>query len=89
MPVPEIRVRVLGPVEIVGAGATLGPKQRLLLGALALRTSGMQADALAELLWGEEMPESPRAALQIHVSKLRRPLATVGASVRYQGDGYT
>jgi TolB-like protein/Flp pilus assembly protein TadD len=27
--------------------------------------------------------------LQIHVSKLRRPLATIGASVRYRGDGYT
>ena len=89
MPVSEIRVRVLGPVQIVGADATLGPKQRLLLGALALRANGIQADSLAELLWGEEMPESPRAALQIHVSKLRRPLATFGASVRYKGDGYT
>jgi len=89
MPVPEIRIRVLGPVQIVGADATLGPKQRLLLGALALRASGIQAESLAELLWGEEMPESPRAALQVHVSKLRRPLASVGASVRYQGNGYT
>lgn len=87
---PEIRIRVLGPVQIIEAGVVLGPKQRLLLGALALRPGGMPADTLAELLWGDEgAPENPRAALQIHVSKLRRPLARVGASVRYQGDGYT
>jgi DNA-binding SARP family transcriptional activator/Tfp pilus assembly protein PilF len=85
---PEIRVRILGPVQISGADLTLGPKQRLLLGALALRPGGVPADTLAELLWGDESPENPRAALQIHVSKLRRPLAAVGASLRYQGDSY-
>jgi len=87
---PEIRVRVLGPVQITGVDAVLGPKQRLLLGALALRPAGMPADTLIDLLWGaDSVPENPRAALQIHVSKLRRPLASVGATVRYQGDGYT
>jgi TolB-like protein/DNA-binding SARP family transcriptional activator len=90
MPEPtDIRVRVLGPVEITGVDAGLGPKQRLLLGALAIRASGVSTDELAELLWADEpAPENPRAALQIHVSKLRRPLATIGGSVRYQGDGY-
>lgn len=90
MPVPtDVRVRVLGPVEIIGADGGLGPKQRLLLGALAIRPGGLSTDALAEILWGnEEAPENPRAAVQIHVSKLRRPLATIGASVQYQGDGY-
>lgn len=87
---PEIRIRVLGPVQVAGADVVLSPKQRLLLGALALKPGGMPADTLAELLWSDDAaPENPRAALQIHVSKLRRPLATVGASVRYQGDGYT
>ncbi len=85
----DIRVRVLGPVEIIGADTGLGPKQRLLLGALAMRPGGLSTDALSEILWGnEEVPENPRAAVQIHVSKLRRPLATIGGSVRYQGDGY-
>ena len=81
MPVPmDLRVRVLGPVEIIGADTGLGPKQRLLLGALALRPAGIGNDALAEILWaGEDEPENPRAAVQIHVSKLRRPLATIGA----------
>ena len=87
---PEIRIRVLGPVQITGADVVLGPKQRLLLGALALRPGGVPADTLAELLWGDDLvPENPRAALQIHISKLRRPLATAGAAVRYEGDGYT
>ena len=86
---PEIGVRVLGRVQIAGAEVRLGPKQRLLLGALALRPAGLNADTLADLLWGDEQPANPGAALQIHVSRLRRPLAAVGASVRYQGDGYT
>ncbi|HEX6128541.1 MAG TPA: BTAD domain-containing putative transcriptional regulator [Candidatus Limnocylindria bacterium] len=89
MQVPaEIRIRVLGRVEIVGADIRLGPKQQLLLGALALRPAGLSTDTLADLLWGDERPDDPRAALQIHVSKLRRPLAEIGASIRYQGDGY-
>jgi TolB-like protein len=90
MSVPmEIRIRVLGRIEVVGADLTLGPKQQLLLGALALRRGGIPADALVDLLWDDgSAPENPRAALQIHVSKLRRPLATVDGSVRYQGDGY-
>ncbi len=89
MSVPtEIRIRVLGPVQITRGDVTLGPKQQLLLAALALRPGGMQADTLAELLWDDEAPENPRAALQIHISKLRRPLASVGVSVRYQGGGY-
>lgn len=90
MPEPtDIRVRVLGPVEITGMDAGLGPKQRLLLGALAIRPGGLSTDELADLLWADEpAPENPRAALQIHVSKLRRPLASIGGSVRYQGDGY-
>jgi DNA-binding SARP family transcriptional activator/tetratricopeptide (TPR) repeat protein len=87
---PEIRIRVLGPVQVTGVDAVLGPKQRLLLGALALRPAGIPADTLAELLWSDGVaPENPRAALQIHVSKLRRPLADVGATVRYQGGDYT
>lgn len=85
----DIRIRVLGPVQIAGSPATLGPKQGLLLGALALRPSGLSADATIDLLWGDEAPENPRAALQVHISKLRRPLATIGVSVRYQGDGYS
>lgn len=85
----QVRVRILGAVEVLGAEAALGPKQGLLLGALALRPGGIPTDILAEVLWGDgEAPENPRAALQIHVSKLRRPLAAIGATVRHQGDGY-
>lgn len=84
----EIHVRILGPVQITGSDATLGPKQGLVLGALALRPGGMPADAMVDLLWGDAVPENPRAALQVHISKLRRPLGTIGASVRYEGDGY-
>ena len=88
-PATEPRVRILGAVEVTGARDALGPKQRLLLLALALRPGGIRSATLTEVLWGDgEAPENPRAALQIHVSKLRRPLAAIGATVRHQGDGY-
>jgi len=84
----EVRVRILGAVEVSGVAA-LSPKQQLLLGALALRPGGIPTEVLAEVLWGDgDAPDNPRAALQIHISKLRRSLAAIGATVRHQGDGY-
>ncbi len=85
-PVP---IRVFGAVRITDADAALGPKQALLLGALALRGSRLSADAIIDLLWGDGTPENPRAALQVHVSRLRRALEAVDASVRFQGEAYT
>lgn len=85
----EIHVQVLGPVRLSDATTSLGPKQRLLLGALAICPDGLSSDAMIDLLWGQDVPDNPRAALQVHVSKLRRPLADIGASVLFQNDGYS
>ena len=82
-------IAVLGPVTVTPAQEPLSPKQQLLLGALALRGGVVPVGLLAELLWRERQPVNPRAALQVHVSKLRRALAPAEAAVRRQGDGYT
>ena len=82
-------IAVLGPVTVTPAQEPLSPKQQLLLGALALRGGVVPVGLLAELLWRERQPANPRAALQVHVSKLRRALAPAEAAVRRQGDGYT
>lgn len=85
----SVPVRVLGAVRIADEDAALGPKQALLLGALALRGSRVSADAMIDLLWADDLPENPRAALQVHVSRLRRALEAVDASVQFQGDAYS
>ena len=86
---PPPSVRVLGAVRIAEDDAGLGPKQALLLGALALRGGRVSADAMIDLLWGDDLPENPRAALQVHVSRLRRALEPIDAAVRFQGDAYS
>lgn len=86
---PDVTLRVLGPAAIRGVDTPLGPKQALLLAALALRDGPVPSDVLVDLLWAESPPENPRASLQVHVSRLRRSLEEAGASVRFQGDGYS
>lgn len=85
----DITIAVLGPVSVAEAEERLSPKQQLLLGALALHGRSLPTDLLTELLWQTDPPANPRAALQVHVSKLRRAIQPADASVRRQGDGYT
>jgi DNA-binding SARP family transcriptional activator len=73
-----VQVAVLGPVaaERDGAPVALGaPKQRSLLAALALHAGRpVPADALVDLLWGDEAPAAAAASLQTYVAGLRRAL---------------
>jgi DNA-binding SARP family transcriptional activator len=70
--------RVLGPVEVVVDGrpvAVGGPKPRTLLALLAVRAGRVvPAEQLIDAIWGEEPPESARAAVHTYVSTLRRAL---------------
>ncbi|ORW93864.1 hypothetical protein AWB92_11995 [Mycobacterium sp. IEC1808] len=70
------------PVAIPGA------KPRAILTMLGLHVgSVVSADALVELLWGEDPPRTAAKALQTHISALRRALGD--GFVLTEGSGWT
>lgn len=72
--------RILGPLEVRVDGVSLplgGAKQRALLGVLLVHLGeAVSADRLIDQLWGESPPPTARNTLQVHLSRLRRLLAT-------------
>ena len=91
-----MRLRVLGAVALEpiagaeGAGA-LAPRLRRLLAALAVhRNAVVSVDSLAEVVWGDQQPSSPEAALHNLVSRLRTAMRTTGpaATVVTRPPGY-
>jgi DNA-binding SARP family transcriptional activator len=84
-----VRYRVLGPLRLLDAAGDpveLGPKLRRLLAALLLHTGEVVAvDQLVEALWPYGPPADPRAALQVHVVRLRRH---VGDALQTATPGY-
>ena len=72
----EIGVRVLGPLEIAVDGlvrTVTAPKQRALLAVLLVAEGRPVApERLVEELWPEDPPATATAALQVHVSGLRK-----------------
>ncbi|MFL6206284.1 MAG: BTAD domain-containing putative transcriptional regulator [Acidimicrobiales bacterium] len=70
----ELRVRLLGGLDVAGLEAKdVGSrKARTLLAALAVADGQpFAADALAELLWGEDLPAKPTEQVGVLVSRLR------------------
>jgi DNA-binding winged helix-turn-helix (wHTH) protein len=86
-----IALNVLGPVEVRRGGALVaveGLKRRQLLAVLvAARGSEVSAERLCEALWEGALPDSARASLQSHVSRLRRALMP-DQLIRAGGIGY-
>ena len=86
-----LRVEVLGPIRVLDAAGRdvtpAGALQRRLLALLVLRRGRVvSVDAAVDALWPADRPADPAAALQNHVSRLRR---AVPASVdRAVDDGY-
>src|SRR5262245_4282865 len=83
--------RVLGVLEVLDdAGRPVdvrGTKLRSLLAALLLRAGHpVSADALAEAVWGDNLPGGVDNALQAQMSKLRKTLP--GVALRTQGRSY-
>ena len=87
-----MQFRILGPLEVAGDDSLLplgGAKQRALLALLLLNVNeSVSTDRLIEELWGEELPESGRAALQVRVSQLRKALGPAGELVVTRAPGY-
>ncbi|WP_238018211.1 BTAD domain-containing putative transcriptional regulator [Dactylosporangium sp. AC04546] len=83
----DVDVRVLGRIEVVErrddevvpgrrvTGDDLPRRARQVLGVLAARHDRVQSkDALADAVWGEDLPGNHAAALEHYVSVLRRTL---------------
>ncbi|WP_433295580.1 BTAD domain-containing putative transcriptional regulator [Actinoplanes sp. CA-030573] len=83
-----MRVRLLGPVDVVVSGqprAVRGARRKAVLAALALhRGEIVSTDRLADVLWGEDPPATPLNTVQSHVSYLRGVLGHRDAIVRQQ-----
>src|SRR6266545_1948488 len=70
--------RLLGPLEVLDGNAPVrvaAGKQRALLALLLLNANRTVArDRIVDDLWGEDVPESAKKMVQIHVSQLRKAL---------------
>jgi DNA-binding SARP family transcriptional activator len=86
-----VELGVLGPLQVRQHGAPVaipGAKPRAILTMLGLHDgSVVSADALVELLWGEDPPRTAAKALQTHISSLRRTLGD--GFVLTRGAGWT
>lgn len=91
-----MEVRLLGPLEAWTNGDQLrlgGPKQRIVLAALALRLGQVvPVEELLEAGWGDALPANPANALQHQVAQLRKVIEPDPATPRHLltvGAGYT
>jgi DNA-binding SARP family transcriptional activator/Flp pilus assembly protein TadD len=86
-----VRLRILGPVEILADHGSALPTRRMarvLLGVLALHANAfVPADRIMDALWGECPPPSAPVNLRSYVSDLRRLLGT-GPRIDTGNGGY-
>ena len=85
----DLRVRVLGPLEVLSGGVDVrlgGPKQRAVLALLAAEVGKpVSVDALIDGVWGDEPTAGARSTLQTYVSNLR---AAIGDVIVRDDGGY-
>ena len=84
--------RILGPLEVLDEGREValgGSKQRALLAVLVLHANEtLSTDRLIEELWGEHPPATAAKTVQVHVSRLRKALASGGDLIVTRERGY-
>ena len=86
-----MQFRILGPLEVSNGESlvSLPGAQRALLALLLLSANEVvSADRLIDELWGEEVPQSGRTALQVRVSQLRKALGDAGGRIATRPPGY-
>jgi WD40 repeat protein/DNA-binding SARP family transcriptional activator len=85
----DLKVRVLGPLEVVSDDSGLrlgGPKQRTVLALLAAEVGkSVSVDDLIDGVWGDEPTAGARSTLQTYVSNLR---AAIGDVIVREDGGY-
>ncbi|KRF27438.1 BTAD domain-containing putative transcriptional regulator [Phycicoccus sp. Soil802] len=70
-----MRIALLGSLQVNEGRTTLGPRDRIILQALATRPgTELSAEALAETLWGEDLPETWPKIVQGCIVRLRKAL---------------
>jgi WD40 repeat protein/DNA-binding SARP family transcriptional activator len=70
-------IAVLGPLQVDGQTNGLSPRDRVVLSALVARAGEpISTEALADALWGEELPPTWSKVLQGCVVRLRKQLGT-------------
>lgn len=78
LPSFAVEFRLLGPLEARRDGRVVelrGAKRRAVLAILVLHANEVvRADRLIEEVWGEQRPTNASAALQNHISRLRKDL---------------
>jgi predicted ATPase/DNA-binding SARP family transcriptional activator len=88
----DLRVALLGPVQVYVAGQVLpvtSRLQRAALAFLALNAGHVVSTArLIDALWGERAPDTVTAALQVHISGLRKALGTAAPLLVTRAPGY-
>ncbi|MFY9577976.1 MAG: BTAD domain-containing putative transcriptional regulator [Gaiellaceae bacterium] len=80
--------KILGPLEVMqnGQSLALGGKPRTLLAFFLLHANEVvSSERLMDALWGERPPETAHAALQVHVSQLRKLLGQDRIATRSPG----
>src|SRR5580658_6701522 len=95
MPTPDAaEFRILGPLEVAIGSHRLelgGTRQQVVLAMLLLSANGpVSVDRLEEAIYGEDLPPTARAQVQISISALRRLLAAhvPAAAIGRQAQGY-
>lgn len=90
----DVRLGVLGPLELVARGRSLkigGPREHIVLAMLALNANRViSVDHLVGAVWGESPPSTARAQIQSCISALRRLFAGAGRAdaIKTQPSGY-
>jgi DNA-binding SARP family transcriptional activator/WD40 repeat protein/energy-coupling factor transporter ATP-binding protein EcfA2 len=80
-----VGIKVLGPLAVDGSGR-LGPRDRAVLQALAVRLGGtVTADELNDAVWGDHPPASAHKNLQSCVVRLRKTLGHGAIETTDQG----
>ena len=80
-------IAVLGPLQVDGHVNGLSPRDRVVLSALVVRAGDVvTTDALADALWGDELPTSWAKVLQGCVVRLRKQLGS--AAIESVPNGY-
>ena len=91
--VQRVRIKVLGPLEVVVDGDRLalgGPQQRLVLAMLLSRVDApVSTESLIDALWYEDAaPDRARKTVQVYVANLRKVLGGQSAPIESAPGGY-